>query len=1300
MARTAPAPNMIAAPGMNPGNIVAGGGGGAGGGSGKGSKGGKGGKGNGGDGDDEDAEGGGKAAGDCGTGAPGGCTSCDSAISRGDPVDVATGEMFTLPIREFNLPGTFNLEVQRTYSSRFRDWDVGLGGGWAHSLAWELRITRRSIVIRNGSRTEEKFPLLTEEGEQAYTGGWALLRMADGFVLRPGNEFQHYFVRSEHDPDLYQLSAVGFRARGLIRLSYEREKLKRVTDTVGRHIDVAWNEERIESFSSADNEGRRHYYARYEYDEARRLGAAYDANGDATRYLYDQRSQLVQLQYATGLTFHYEYDKQGRCVETWGDYPSGQDPALDPDVPEFLADGTTRAKGIHHLILNIYDEEFREAVDSVRVQRYTAKPDGTLAKAVDGGGGVTEHKDDHRGRTVERVDSLGGAWYYEYDGLDQIIREEDPEKRVRTIDRDSEGRPIVMVDGEGGRVLLTRRSDGELISATNAKEQTWAFGLDDRGQILERIDPLGARTVYQRDAHSNIELETEPSGRVIRFQHDFLGRRTHQIDSESRESHYQYDAKGQLTAQTDPLGRQTISSYDAMGNELSSTNAGGFTTRYQWGGFKWLAKQVFPNGSELNMRYNREGWLQRVINEAGEEHLQTHSYEGQVENETSFDGRKKSMDYDARSFQSSYEEADQKISFERNAVGQLLSAEATDGSLRSYKYDRRGNRTRFENNGVSVNWGWDKAANLTSESFEIEGRKYTVDSVVDPLGRRLSTQTSLGYELVSPRDHAGRCVGLTVNGRRVTTFERDRLGDITVTQLARGGRIQQRHDAAQRLIETSIEKMAMPTASGQPSMVGGDTPTLRKTFEYDARDELIARSSNGQRTEYKYNERRELLSVQQGEDEERFTVDAAGNYMSNVPGAGSMFERGNRLVQRGQTNYSYDDAGQLLEKRVSTAGGNERIWRYEWDAFKFLRAVETPEGKRVEFLYDTYARRVSKKVIRHEALGDIVESHTHYIWDRVALLQEVDVLGEEPVVLRSYGYVEQGDEVPAGHVDGQQGEWIHYLTDQNGTPEQLLDGAGLVVGELEREAFGRVTKASGLSTAIRFPGQYADEETGLHYNRYRYYDPEAGRYISPDPINLAGGVNLYAYGPNPIGWFDPMGWEHVMKVSVVEGSDALKAVLDGKKLASGMGEDCADHLKSQARCHTERKFGDVIRANKDKIGKNTKFKLEGELPPCPNCHRAMQKLADDCGGEYTYEYGEKGNKQSVTYRGGKSSKFTDKELKGAYKMSPIDKKAPISKYLKPGMSPDEKQHIQDSLDLGYKFDNWNAARSGYTAAKP
>ncbi|NML35513.1 hypothetical protein HHL14_32475 [Paraburkholderia sp. G-4-1-8] len=105
-----------------------------------------------------------------------------------------------------------------------------------------------------------------------------------------------------------------------------------------------------------------------------------------------------------------------------------------------------------------------------------------------------------------------------------------------------------------------------------------------------------------------------------------------------------------------------------------------------------------------------------------------------------------------------------------------------------------------------------------------------------------------------------------------------------------------------------------------------------------------------------------------------------------------------------------------------------------------------------------------------------------------------------------------------------------YQNDHLGTPQEMVDESGKVVWLARYKAWRGVKRAPygnvdpvGVDNRIRFQGQYHDEETGLAYNRHRYYDPQNGRFISKDPIGLAGGVNVYAYAPNPVGWIDPLG---------------------------------------------------------------------------------------------------------------------------------------------------------------------------------
>ena len=108
---------------------------------------------------------------------------------------------------------------------------------------------------------------------------------------------------------------------------------------------------------------------------------------------------------------------------------------------------------------------------------------------------------------------------------------------------------------------------------------------------------------------------------------------------------------------------------------------------------------------------------------------------------------------------------------------------------------------------------------------------------------------------------------------------------------------------------------------------------------------------------------------------------------------------------------------------------------------------------------------------------------------------------------------------------------VYYQLDHLGTPIAAHNAKGEAVWTAEYEAWGRIrneTVSDGLKANIpfRFQGQYYDEESGLHYNRFRYYDPEIGRFVSQDPIGLKGGGNLYAYVVNPTLWIDPLGLDH------------------------------------------------------------------------------------------------------------------------------------------------------------------------------
>jgi RHS repeat-associated protein len=107
----------------------------------------------------------------------------------------------------------------------------------------------------------------------------------------------------------------------------------------------------------------------------------------------------------------------------------------------------------------------------------------------------------------------------------------------------------------------------------------------------------------------------------------------------------------------------------------------------------------------------------------------------------------------------------------------------------------------------------------------------------------------------------------------------------------------------------------------------------------------------------------------------------------------------------------------------------------------------------------------------------------------------------------------------------------YYLNDHLGTPLKVLDESGIVAWQADYESFGCANNITqSFINNFRFPGQYDDHETGMLYNYHRYYDPAIGRYLTPDPIGLEGGINLYAYVNNdPVNFIDPLGlvWKTV-----------------------------------------------------------------------------------------------------------------------------------------------------------------------------
>ncbi|WP_428847100.1 RHS repeat domain-containing protein [Pseudomonas tremae] len=318
---------------------------------------------------------------------------------------------------------------------------------------------------------------------------------------------------------------------------------------------------------------------------------------------------------------------------------------------------------------------------------------------------------------------------------------------------------------------------------------------------------------------------------------------------------------------------------------------------------------------------------------------------------------------------------------------------------------------------------------------------------------------------------------------------------------------------------------------------------IHRRYEYDPAGEL-SRTLDKLRgeTRYEYEANGQLLARNTGRvvDGEEFRYDAAANRLNFNT---SRFDhvKDNRLKQWANQEYKYDAWGNLIEKTV----GIVRWQTFTYDCENRLVKTETMADTQVEstssYQYDSLGRRVGKQ---SEIKGQT--EHKHFLWQGLRMLRE-----ESPGQSSLYLY-EPGSYAPLARVDQKEGEAenkVYYFhTDQIGTPLEMTDAEGQIVWQAKYRAWGAVEKlvVNEVEQNLRFQGQYFDAETGLHYNTFRYYDPEIGRFITQDPIGLDGGFNLYQYAPNTQSWIDALGL--ACDKWTVNSHKANKSAVKGKKL--------------------------------------------------------------------------------------------------------------------------------------------------------
>ncbi|MFY0582717.1 RHS repeat domain-containing protein [Cystobacter fuscus] len=242
-------------------------------------------------------------------------------------------------------------------------------------------------------------------------------------------------------------------------------------------------------------------------------------------------------------------------------------------------------------------------------------------------------------------------------------------------------------------------------------------------------------------------------------------------------------------------------------------------------------------------------------------------------------------------------------------------------------------------------------------------------------------------------------------------------------------------------------------------------------------------------------------------------MDAVGNLYRQPGREDRRYSPGGRLREAGGIHYTHDADGNLTEKHTP-----QGTWRYDWNGAGLLREVQRPDGQRVRMDYDALARRTRKVVLGAEAKDlSAPVREVRFVWDGHVPLHEV--ASTERV---STWLFEPESFSPLAKEDAT-GRYA-VVTDHLGTPTEMYDELGQLARRMQLDSFGLgKTDVAVQHCPWRWPGQYEDQETGLLYNRFRYYDAYAGRYISQDPLGLEAGPSLYGYPEDPLSATDPLG---------------------------------------------------------------------------------------------------------------------------------------------------------------------------------
>ncbi|WP_078651662.1 putative T7SS-secreted protein [Streptomyces xylophagus] len=1030
----------------------------------------------------------------------------DETVCEKDPVDVATGHM-VLPQTDLSLPGSLPLVLKRSFNSAYRSgrW---FGPTWSSTLDQRLEIDSEGIVLiaEDGLLLAYPHPAPGLPTLPGHGPRWPLSREDGGYTVTDP-ETRRVWHFTDRTDDLAVLEQIDDRNGNWITFAYDTDGTPLgIAHSGGYELKLTTDQGRITALHLADaaSDGSDQEILRYGYTDGH-LTEVTNSSGRPLRFGCDEHGRITSWTDTNSSRFDYVYDDRDRCTSQSG--------VAGHLRSTFTYDTTDPDTG--HQVTTITDSFGHTA-------RYVINDRAQVTAEIDETGSVTRYQRDRHNRLLSLTDPLGHTTALHYDETGNLLTVTRPDGRETRAEYNELGLPVRVVNPDGTVVRQTYDERGNRTSVTDATGHTTHFAYDDAGHLTTVTDPFGRTSTVLCD-RTGLPLEiTDPLGGVTRYERDGFGRTVTLTDALGATTRLEWTPEGHLSRRTAPDGTAESWTYDGEGNCTSHTDPLGGTSRFEYTHFDLLTSRTGPDGVRHEFTHDKELNLTRVTNPQGLSWSYDYDPAGRLVAETDFDDRTLTYTHDtAGRLTTRTNTLGQTIEFERNALGQVIRKNAA-GQVTTYAYDMTDGLAQATGQDTTLTVLRDRHGRVRSET--VDGRELTY--TYDEFGRRTARTTPSGATTTWTYDDSGRRTGMTASGRSID-FTYDGVGRELARQVGQMLTLEHTFDAVGRLTTQSVTGSA-----------GRSLQHRAYTYRADGNLTAIDDQLSGTRR-FDLDAAGRVTAVHAANWTETYAYDEAGNqtqaqWPTGHPGQEATGDRsytGTRITRAGNVRYEHDALGRTTLRQKPRLSRKPDTWRYEWDAEDRLTQVTTPDGTRWRYRYDPLGRRTAKFRLSDD--GEAVEERVTFAWDGTTLCEQTTTSPAlpNPVTLtwdhQDLRPIAQTERITAADAPQQEidSRFFAIVTDLVGTPTELIDEQGDIAWHTRSTLWGTTAWAANSTayTPLRFPGQYFDPETGLHYNYFRYYDPETARYVTPDPLGLTPAPNPSLYVDNPHTWSDPTG---------------------------------------------------------------------------------------------------------------------------------------------------------------------------------